>query len=203
MMAAADAVWCGVRTGRRSASGQPDHRVAGPMTGPAWPVDRHGHGRAVLGAGLAGPRRLALIALPEAARHPDSVILGCTHFPLLRETISAVFDASVSIVDSANTTAAAAGDLLDGLGLARGNGDGGGLRGCAAHPSDRRGFWVGSSASAWTWVHELTHIVGDNSHVSDTDNLMINNTGTITNAPPDLTSSQCDRINDDTDMEAC
>lgn len=83
------------------------------------------------------------------------------------------------------------------------NGDGGGLRGCAAHPSDRRGFWVGSSASAWTWVHELTHIVGDNSHVSDTDNLMINNTGTITNAPPDLTSSQCDRINDDTDMEAC
>ena len=71
--------------------------------------------------------RRYLSGLPEAARHPDSVILGCTHFPLLRETISAVFDASVSIVDSANTTAAAARDLLDGLGLARGNGDGGGL----------------------------------------------------------------------------
>jgi glutamate racemase len=71
--------------------------------------------------------RRYLSGLPEAARHPDSVILGCTHFPLLRETISAVFDASVSIVDSANTTAAAARDLLDGLGLARGNGDRGGL----------------------------------------------------------------------------
>jgi hypothetical protein len=32
---------------------------------------------------------------------------------------------------------------------------------------------------------------------------MINNTGTITNAPPDLTNSQCDRINDDPDVESC
>ena len=83
------------------------------------------------------------------------------------------------------------------------NGDGSGIRGCAAHPPGRRGFWVGSSASPWTWVHELTHIVGDNGHVSDTDNLMINNTGTITNAPPDLTNTQCNRINDDDDVEEC
>ena len=83
------------------------------------------------------------------------------------------------------------------------NGDGSGIRGCAAHPPGRRGFWVGSAASPWTWVHELTHIVGDNGHVSDTDNLMINNTGTITNAPPDLTNSQSDRINDDPDVESC
>lgn len=83
------------------------------------------------------------------------------------------------------------------------NSDGGGLRGCAAHPPGRRGFWVGSSATQWTWVHELTHIVGDNSHVGDTDNLMVSNTGTITNPPPDLTSSQCDRIEDDQDVEAC
>jgi hypothetical protein len=83
------------------------------------------------------------------------------------------------------------------------NSGGGGLRGCAAHPPGRRGFWVGSSASAWTWVHELTHIVGDNSHVSNTDNLMINNTGTITNAPPDLTNTQCARIVGDPNVESC
>ncbi len=65
--------------------------------------------------------------LPQAARHPDSVILGCTHFPLLRDTFRAVFDADVAIVDSANTTARAARELLAGLGLARGEGEAGGL----------------------------------------------------------------------------
>jgi hypothetical protein len=69
-----------------------------------------------------------------------------------------------------------------------------GFRGCAAHPPGRRGCWVGDSATDWTFIHELTHVVGGNPHVTDTDNLMISNTGTITNAPPDLTSDQCVRI---------
>jgi hypothetical protein len=76
-------------------------------------------------------------------------------------------------------------------------------RGCAAHPPGRRGFWVGSTATLWTFVHELTHVVGDNGHVSDTDNLMIRNTGTITNPPPDLTTGQCNDINGDPAMETC
>ena len=71
--------------------------------------------------------RRYLAELPEAARHPDSVILGCTHFPLLRKIFEAVFDDGVAIVDSANTTAAAARELLDGLDLARGDDDGRGL----------------------------------------------------------------------------
>lgn len=50
-------------------------------------------------------------------RHPDSVILGCTHFPLLCGTFASVFDDGVSIVDSASTTAAAARDLLEELSL--------------------------------------------------------------------------------------
>ncbi len=36
---------------------------------------------------------------------PDSIILGCTHFPLLRGVIEAVAGDSVAIVDSASTTA--------------------------------------------------------------------------------------------------
>ena len=53
--------------------------------------------------------------LDTASRNPDSVILGCTHFPLLRETFTSVFDSAVSIVDSASTTAAAARELLEKL----------------------------------------------------------------------------------------
>jgi glutamate racemase len=48
---------------------------------------------------------------------PDSVILGCTHFPLLREPIASAFDDGVSIVDSASTTAAYASELLASLDL--------------------------------------------------------------------------------------
>ena len=61
--------------------------------------------------------RRYLAELDTASRHPDSVILGCTHFPLLRDTFARVFDDDVSIVDSASTTAAAASHLLASLSL--------------------------------------------------------------------------------------
>lgn len=75
--------------------------------------------------------------------------------------------------------------------------------GCAAHPPGRRGFWVGNGASPWTFAHELTHVIGDNGHTSDSDNLMSTPTASITNPPPDLTNSQEDRILDDPDVEQC
>lgn len=77
------------------------------------------------------------------------------------------------------------------------NGDVAGFRGCAAHPPDRRGFWVGDNATQWTFAHELTHVVGDNSHSGDSDDLMFTPTSGITNPPPDLTADQCSRIRDD------
>ncbi|MEL7185083.1 MAG: glutamate racemase [Pseudomonadota bacterium] len=46
--------------------------------------------------------------LDEATRdgfEPDSIILGCTHFPLLRDVIAAHAGADVAVVDSASTTA--------------------------------------------------------------------------------------------------
>jgi glutamate racemase len=58
---------------------------------------------------------------------PDSVILGCTHFPLLRPTIERVFDSGIAVVDSASTTAAVARSMLDELSLAVTDGNGGGL----------------------------------------------------------------------------
>lgn len=58
---------------------------------------------------------------------PDSVILGCTHFPLLRATFERVFDDAVAVVDSASTTAAVAGAMLEDLSLGAGAGTGGSL----------------------------------------------------------------------------
>jgi glutamate racemase len=68
-----------------------------------------------------------LAELAGESRHPDSVILGCTHFPLLRDTFVSVFDDGVSIVDSATTTAAAAHELLASLSLVNDQSDMGSL----------------------------------------------------------------------------
>lgn len=87
------------------------------------------------------------------------------------------------------------------------NGSVDGYFGCAAHPSGRRGFWAANSTPArtpWTFPHELGHVVGDNGHVGNTDNLMYGGgTNNLTNLPPDLTHSQCNRIEGDEDIEAC
>jgi glutamate racemase len=50
---------------------------------------------------------------------PNSIILGCTHFPILHDTIRTVAGDARSIVDSAHTTAAAVAGLLHTAGLLR------------------------------------------------------------------------------------
>lgn len=82
-------------------------------------------------------------------------------------------------------------------------GDTAGFAGCAAHPSGQRGFWVGNGASPWTFAHEFTHVVGRNTHVGDSNNLMSTPTANITNPPPDLTDAQRDRILDDPAIRRC
>ena len=61
--------------------------------------------------------RRYLDGLDDDRRQPDCVILGCTHFPLLRDTIAAVIDDGTVIVDSASTTAAVAAGALSAAGL--------------------------------------------------------------------------------------
>jgi glutamate racemase len=46
----------------------------------------------------------------------DTLLLGCTHYPLLREPIQRIVGDRVAVVDSAFTTALAVEDLLDALG---------------------------------------------------------------------------------------
>jgi glutamate racemase len=58
-----------------------------------------------------------LVEMPDPAFSPSSVILGCTHFPLLREPIARAFSSDVAIVDSASTTASHVRATLADLGL--------------------------------------------------------------------------------------
>jgi glutamate racemase len=55
---------------------------------------------------------------------PNSIILGCTHFPILRGAIRSVAGEGMTIVDSAGTTAAAVEALLHSSGLLRAHPDG-------------------------------------------------------------------------------
>jgi glutamate racemase len=50
---------------------------------------------------------------------PDTIILGCTHFPLLKDAIAEVASDRVQLVDSAGTTAAVVTKALDASGLRR------------------------------------------------------------------------------------
>ena len=68
--------------------------------------------------GLRAESVLRAYLEPLLAANPDTdtLLLGCTHYPLLRPTIERVVGPGVAVVDSAFTTALAVEDLLDALG---------------------------------------------------------------------------------------
>ena len=83
---------------------------AGPLAGAGG---RGGSSRESL-APLLGERDAAgefVFPLPASARI-DTLLLGCTHYPLLRPVIAAVAGEGVAIVDSATATASALVELL-------------------------------------------------------------------------------------------
>lgn len=67
---------------------------------------------------------------------PDTLVLGCTHFPMLAEAIRAVAGPDVNIVDSAETTARYVRHTLEAENLAAGGGEGS-LRLLATDAADR------------------------------------------------------------------
>lgn len=69
---------------------------------------------------IAGPlvagivrRYLEPIFAADAESHPDCLLLGCTHFPVLKPVIASVLESNVTIVDSAETTARRVHELLE------------------------------------------------------------------------------------------
>jgi glutamate racemase len=71
-----------------------------------------------------------------SASHPDTLVLGCTHFPMLVEAIRAAAGPAVSIVDSAETTARHVRQTLEAASLASHDGEGS-LRLLATDAPDR------------------------------------------------------------------
>ena len=69
-------------------------------------------------AEAAAQRYLAALCA-DPATAPDSLVLGCTHFPVLRAVIARVAGSEVAIVDSAETTAQATAAGLATRGLVR------------------------------------------------------------------------------------
>ena len=55
----------------------------------------------------------------DSVEPPDTLVLGCTHFPLLSDTIRGVVGPEIRIVDSAETTATAVRTQLQAAGIAR------------------------------------------------------------------------------------
>ena len=76
---------------------------------------------------------------------PDTLVLGCTHFPVLAAAIRRVVGDGVAIVDSAVTTAAALVAVLGEHGLRRPRGSGGGVVGLLATDSAERFARVGGT----------------------------------------------------------
>ncbi len=77
---------------------------------------------------VEGTVRRYLADVLASDERPDTVLLGCTHFPLLREPIARVMGPDVAIVDSAQTTAEAVDAILAEQGLSRRDGAGGRVR---------------------------------------------------------------------------
>ena len=68
-------------------------------------------------ARAAAEKYLGGVRARDSVDRPDTAILGCTHFPLLRTAIAAALGPDITIVDSASTTAAAVVAELDRLNL--------------------------------------------------------------------------------------
>ena len=85
------------------------------MDGAGAAVDLLGR---VLGLDKADVQRALREEGVLGAAAPDTLVLGCTHFPVLADAIKAVIGGGVTLVDSAETTAGAVEDALAGAGLA-------------------------------------------------------------------------------------
>jgi glutamate racemase len=80
---------------------------------------------------------LTALVTPERTDVPDTVVLGCTHFPLLEGVIRTALGPGATIVDSATTTAEAVAERLAALDLLASRTGEGGLTLLATDGSDR------------------------------------------------------------------
>jgi glutamate racemase len=102
---------------------------------------------------LAGRRaesvlRAYLEPLLGAGPQIDTLLLGCTHYPLLRPVIEGIVGDGVAVVDSAFTTALAVEDLLDALGS-------------RSHPDSQPQHRVATTGDLEAFVSVASRLFGD------------------------------------------
>lgn len=68
-------------------------------------------------SGVAVDMALWALLHPYLDRHVDAVVLGCTHFPFLREAIEKLVGPEISVIDSGTAVARHTRDVLEALGL--------------------------------------------------------------------------------------
>jgi glutamate racemase len=104
------------------------------------------------------PRRIAEAYLEEFRKHGvDSLLLGCTHYPLLASVIAHVMGPDVAIVDSAEATADSVADLINGLANANASSEGKGQLTCLVSDSPKRftetgRAFLGEAIGEVSWV---------------------------------------------------
>lgn len=96
----------------------PEARVQGRACTLFVPLAEEGWMDGPIVEGIAS-RYLGDLFSPERPDRPDTLVLGCTHFPLFREALRHVVGDDVRIVDSAETAAVAVENRLRELGLLR------------------------------------------------------------------------------------
>ena len=93
---------------------RPDARVVGRACPLFVPLAEEG---LVEGEIAEAVERLYVSGLFEGSDRPDTVVLGCTHYPLLRKSLARVIGRGVSLVDSAEVTAESVEEYLTGKNL--------------------------------------------------------------------------------------
>ena len=104
-----------------------------------------------------------LFTAAATEQRPDTLVLGCTHFPVVAPTLRTVLGPRVAIVDSAATTAAALAGVLAEHGLASPT-PGSGSLALMATDSAARFARVGSTFLGWTLDPAQVEIVDLTGH---------------------------------------
>ena len=95
---------------------RPDARVSTAACQLLVALAEEGWTEGVVAQGVASRYLAPLFGGPSASK-PDTLVLGCTHFPMLRSVIAEAAGVGVQIVDSAATTASAVHRRLQAEGL--------------------------------------------------------------------------------------
>lgn len=91
---------------------RPDARVIAQACSLFVALAEEGWTEGPLVAGIVRRYFDPIFAAPPA-EHPDCLVLGCTHFPVLKPVMREIVGPEVAIVDSAETTARAVRELLE------------------------------------------------------------------------------------------